>query len=172
MSDDEDASSDGYDFSNRSEKIGWGNEATKEELEIENDPWKKHSTSSNEEKTNTINAVEMFRNYLVAGNVKKVQACLTSGISCDQTFAASFTSSGKRPVFVVCEEGHPAVLRLLLNNGASLHADDERFTPLMAVSASRSHGKQKDLLDCARLLLSSSDVNPNACQSQQLTALM
>ena len=84
----------------------------------------------------------------------------------------SFGSSSKRPIFFAAEEGRPEVVSLLLDIKCDLSPEDGQFYPLMSACSSTIHDREKELGQCARILLKQKDVNVNACQAQKITALM
>ena len=87
---------------------------------------------------------------------------------------------GARPIFVACRYGRPEVVKLLISLGASIVPDAyDGLTPLMSVCGSESSCDinvatdfDSRLLECAEILINDGQVDINAKQNQQITALM
>ena len=170
--------------------------------ESNNDPWAKlvfdscNNTNIADQNIYDINSISSFQKCLEEGNVEalrnywlKKKHILPSKGNCDENdknqsyLNYSFNDlGGSRPIFIACRFGHPAVVKLLLELGASLEADKyDGLTPLMSIcgaetclSSDKNVADDLDsrLYECANLLITEGKVNINAKQNQQITALM
>jgi len=88
-----------------------------------------------------------FRAAVVSGNVAKVEWCLDMDPALADS-GDSFDSSGVRPIHIAAMKGHPNVIKLLMERGASVNARNRNGdTPLhYAVSLGRL-GAARTLLD-------------------------
>lgn len=171
MSDDED--SDGYSH-HGDEDFQGTEQVQEEESQIGKDLWSdnNYDYAGGSNKQASSLSVQEFRRCLMSGDVSTVKKCLDIGkLDVDQPFRSTYASSGSRPLFIACERGHPEVVQLLLQTGASLGPDHDRFNPLMAVCSSDCSSSD-DLVKCAEMLIETDEIDLNACQTQQMTALM
>ena len=95
-----------------------------------------------------------------------------SGVSCDEPLDIAFGSSGRKPIFIAAEEGQVITVELLLEFGCNLDPEEGNFTPLMSTCGSVFHDREEDLAQCAVLLTTKGQMDPNACQTQKITGLM
>ena len=88
---------------------------------------------------------------------------------------------GARPIFVACRYGQPMVVKLLVDLGASLTPDSyDGLTPLMSLCGTEVCCSDKNVVsdfdsricECAKILINDGNVEVNAKQNQQITALM
>jgi len=106
------------------------------------------------------------------GNFEQVSLLLSGGVSCDEPLSIAFGSSGRRPIFIAAEEGQVKMVELLLEFGCKLDPEEGNFTPLMATCGSIFQDREEALAQCAALLTSKGQMDPNACQTQKITGLM
>jgi ankyrin repeat/SAM/basic leucine zipper domain-containing protein 1 len=88
---------------------------------------------------------------------------------------------GARPIMVACRFGQPRVVKLLVDLGASLAPDSyDGLTPLMSLCGSEVCSSDDNIVgdfdnricECAKILINDGNVEVNAKQNQQITALM
>ena len=88
---------------------------------------------------------------------------------------------GARPIMVACRFGQPLVVKLLVDLGASLAPDSyDGLTPLMSLCGTEVCSSDKNIVgdfdnricECAKILINDGNVEVNAKQNQQITALM
>ena len=173
------------------------------DTECNKDPWSalvldscKNQNSLNQN-IYDIKSISSFQKCLEEGNVEALKSVwLNPNVASTQPQTTkkekqngesylnfSFNDlGGSRPIFIACRFGHPLVVKLLLELGASLEPDTyDGLTPLMSVcgadiclSSDKSVVENFDarLLECASTLIAEGKVNVNAKQNQQITALM
>lgn len=114
---------------------------------------------------------DLLVDAICKGDFKAVKNMINDGASCEQPLNPAFGSCGRRPVFLAAEEGQPEILEFLISKGGQLHAEGGNFTVLMAVCGSLNQDRDAALAKCLKILIQNK-VDPNACQTQKITALM
>jgi len=132
----------------------------------------KFDSDGNPDVIDKMESAENLCNAIATGNTDQVRLLLQSGVSCDEPLDIAFGSSGRKPIFIAAEEGQVKTVELLLEFGCNLDPEEGNFTPLMSTCGSVFHDREEDLAQCAVLLTTKGQMDPNACQTQKITGLM
>lgn len=140
-----------------------------------NDPkdfWMSKLNAKDNGEREEMKIADLLANAICKGDLETVEKMIINdGVSCEQPLNPAFGSCGRRPVFLAAEEGQPDILEFLIKQGCQMHAEESNFTVLMAVCGSLSQAQEAALAKCVQILIRTK-VDPNAFQTQKITALM